>query len=114
MLGTGFYVFKALLRVKTVDATRLCHSVADAGSTATLVNKVYLKKDPKCILRQIPKYCFFEINLLTTSHQSFYQHIEYLYSVGVRVKSIDCRIGESDLTDEFRGVVTGLLSVEDW
>jgi hypothetical protein len=49
MLGTGFYIFKALLRVKTVAATSLCHRIADAGSTATPFNKVYLKKDQKCI-----------------------------------------------------------------
>jgi len=45
MLGTGCYVFKALLRVKIVAATRLCPSVADAASTATPFNKVYLKKN---------------------------------------------------------------------
>jgi hypothetical protein len=45
MLGTGFYIFKALLRVKIVAATSLCPSVADASSTATPFNKVYLKKD---------------------------------------------------------------------
>jgi hypothetical protein len=39
MLGTGFYIFKALLRVKTVAATSLCHSLADAGSTATPFKK---------------------------------------------------------------------------
>jgi hypothetical protein len=49
MLGTGFYIFKALLRVKTVTATSLYNRVADAGSTATPFNKVYLKKDKKCI-----------------------------------------------------------------
>jgi hypothetical protein len=49
MLGTGFYVFKALLKVKTVAATRLCPSVADAGSTVSPFNKVYLKKVQKYI-----------------------------------------------------------------
>jgi hypothetical protein len=39
MLGTGFYIFKELLRVKTVGATSLYNSVADADSTATPLTK---------------------------------------------------------------------------
>jgi hypothetical protein len=39
MLGTGFYIFKELLRVKIVAATSLYNSLADAGSTATPFKK---------------------------------------------------------------------------
>ncbi|MBE9119706.1 hypothetical protein IQ269_02520 [Tychonema sp. LEGE 07199] len=46
MLSTGCYVFKARRRSNNSDRDR-AHpdGVADAGSTATPFNKVYLKKD---------------------------------------------------------------------